>query len=168
MVRSNLTRKFTPKAIHDMQKQYRSDYKKENDKELKGNVMIAVTLGVIQAKGYPELEDEIRLIKAGNGNCTNDDAYQIFSNYMEVEENRKRGLVGVHDALCKDLVIDGWALDETTADLLSDIEGLVKNRLKEQEERRKQLEKIGNMTELFKGIKNNKELGVEADTQETK
>lgn len=158
MVRSNLTLKFTPMAIADLGRQYRSDFKKENEKNFKGNVLMEITLGVIRDKGMPEVSDIIRLIKAGN-NCDDEQAYQILDRYLEVEENKKRGLLGAFGDLCRDLVVDGLVLDEMFADQLNNLEQTVIDR-------RKAMSNISEMLEKLKALKPDKELGVEADTQE--
>ena len=159
MVRSNLTLRFTVRAIAELEKQYRNEYKKENENNFKGNVLVAVTLGVIKEKGMPEVADVISLIKAGNNGCDEDQAYQILDRYLEVEENKKRGLLGAFSDLCKDLVIDGLVLDEIFADQLTNLEQTVLDR-------KKAMSNISELLEKFKTLQPNKELGVEADTQD--
>ena len=159
MVRSNLSLSFRPKAIADLERQYRKDYKKENEQNFKGNVLMTITLGVIRDKGYPEISDCVRLIKAGN-NCADEQAYQILDRYLEIEDNKKRGLLGAFSDLCRDLVIDGLVLDEMFADQLKNLEQTVIDR-------RKAMSNISEMLEKLKALKPDKELGVETDTQET-
>ena len=160
MVRSNLSLRFTVRAIAELEKQYRKDYKNETDNNFKGNVLVAVTLGVIKEKGLPEIADCIRLIKAGNNNCDGEQAELILERYLEIEENKKRGLLGAFGDLCRDMVIDGLVLDEVFAEQLTNLEQTVIDR-------KKAMSNISELLEKFKSLQPNKELGVEADTQET-
>ena len=84
----------------------------------------------------------------------------ILERYLEIEENKKRGLLGAFSDLCRDMVIDGLVLDEVFAEQLKNLEQTVIDR-------KKAMSNISELLEKFKSLQPNKELGVEADTQET-
>lgn len=105
MARSTLSTKFFITNVSKFERTFRENYKKENNKPFKGNVIYEITIGVIKQKGLPEINDVITLIKLGN-DIDNKNAEVKLDTWLANEENKVRGLVGAFCDLCKDICID--------------------------------------------------------------
>jgi hypothetical protein len=147
MKRSNCSIKFKAGIIAKFSKKYKEQYKKENGTKYEGNVLYDITVGVIEKKKMPEVEDVLTLIKLGQMDCTDEVAEAVLEKALESEEYKDRGLLGIHCDLCKDVCIDipvhskftevVMNLEETTVGMLearnkikeltSQLSGLIKN-----------------------------------------
>lgn len=164
MSRSILTTKYHLGVIGKFEKSFKENYKKENNEPFKGNVLVTITLGAIQKKRLPDVNDCITLIKLGNNNCDDTQAEDILNRWLDIEENKQRGLTGAFCELCKDLCLDVPLNIEFTKQL---------NGLEEQINNMQTA--MNQMTELLSKFKDmvantsekKEELGVEEkDTQE--
>lgn len=106
MARSRFTTKFTIHNIGEFEKKFKKQYKEEHGEEFKGNVLYAITLGVIQKKRLPEINDVITITKLGNFKVTDEQVEMSIQNGLEDEAYQERGLTGIFCDVCKDLVID--------------------------------------------------------------
>lgn len=106
MKRSNLTIKFKPSIVGAFMKSFRANYKRDNEKQFNGNVMLYCTLGVIQRKRVPDIDDCITLIKLGNENCSDEQANDILDRWLSDDENKQRGIAGAFADLCNDFCLD--------------------------------------------------------------
>lgn len=106
MTRSNLTTKFTLRNIGEFTKAFKIKYKNETGEAFKGNVLIYSTIGVIQRKRVPDVEDVVILTKLGNIGCQDEQAEAIIERALQSEEYAERGLVGIFCDECKDLCMD--------------------------------------------------------------
>lgn len=176
MKRSGLTQKFMLHEWQLFEKRFREQYKKEEGSAFKGNVTQYVTIGVVQRKKMPDLEDLITLIKLGNINCTDELAEQILDGWLNDEENKNRGIAGAFCDVCKDL-----CNDIPVHPLIKEQVDSLENTITQMQEAMNQFNKIFEQLSSLKykleetkekaeeTLENNKEeLGVEADTQENK
>lgn len=106
MTRSSLTTKYTLHTVSEFENKFKEQYKRENDEKFKGNVIDAITLGVIRKKRLPEVSDVLTLIKLGNIQINEEQAEALLTRWLDDENNRKRGLTGAFCDCCKDLTID--------------------------------------------------------------
>lgn len=106
MARSRFTTKFTIHNIGEFEKSFKRQYKEEHGKEFIGNPLYAITLGVIQKKRLPEINDVITITKLGNFKVTDEQVEMSIQNGLEDEAYQERGLTGIFCDVCKDLVID--------------------------------------------------------------
>lgn len=106
MVRSKLSTKFSLHQWQLYEKAFKEKYKAEEGQPFKGNVAQYVTLGVIQRKKLPDVEDVINLIKLGNVSCGDDGAEAILDGWLNDDNNRDRGLAGAFCDICKDFCFD--------------------------------------------------------------
>ena len=60
----------------------------------KVNIARYITLGVIDRKVVPDIDDVLLLIKLGNNNCEDTQAEAILERWLEDENNKKRGIAG--------------------------------------------------------------------------
>lgn len=150
MSRSNLTTKYHLGVIDRFEKEFKSNYKKDNDEKFKGNVLMYTTLGVIQRKEIPDISDCITLIKLGNNNCDDQQAYDLLERWLDIDENKDRGIVGAFCELCKDLCLD-INVNKTFKEQINKLEETVTNR---QDSKKKLLESLTNMTEMLNKLKN--------------
>lgn len=102
MTRSNMTTKFLLHTFTEYEKKFRDDYKRENDKQFAGNVIQYITVGVVQRKKLPDIDDCLLLIKLGNMKCSDEQAEAI----LERELGNDRTVSEIFCDLCTDLVID--------------------------------------------------------------
>ena len=102
---SALSTVMTIKDWVEFERKFKAKYKEETGETFKGNVAYAITIGVIQKKKLPDVEDEITLIKLLNNKATDEQAYAILSKWLEVEENKKRGIAGAFSDSSKDLAV---------------------------------------------------------------
>ena len=126
MSRSTLSTKFFITNISKFEKSFREKYKTENGKPFKGNVINEITLGVIQQKGLPEVNDVITLIKLGN-DIDDKNAEVKLDTWLANEDNKKRGLAGAFCDLCKDICID-LPLNNVFVDAVNKLEDTIAER----------------------------------------
>lgn len=151
-MRSNLTVKFNLGVVNKFQKSLR-----ENDKELKKkNLSRYMTLDVINRKGIPDIDDCIQLIKLGNNNCEEEQAYDILNRWLEDENNRKRGLAGAFAELCKDYSLD-IPVDSLFKEQCDEIESSIQGRLNLQTQLNGLFDKITNLKNTLENNKNNED-----------
>lgn len=106
MKRSNLTTKFMQGTVAKFEKSFKEAYKKENEKALSSSVIYHITIGVIQRKKMPDIEDVLVLIKLGNSGINDEQAAGILERYFTDEANLERGLLGAFCDACNDLCLD--------------------------------------------------------------
>jgi hypothetical protein len=136
MKRSNCSIKFKAGIVAKFSKKYKEQYRKENGTKYEGNVLYDISIGVIEKKKIPEVEDVLTLIKLGQMDCTDEAAEAVLDKALESEEYKERGLLGIHCDLCKDICLDipvhvqftnmVMNLEQTTLDMLE-----AKNKIKE-------------------------------------
>jgi hypothetical protein len=162
MGRSNLTTRFHAGVIGKFEKQFIKNYKEENGESFKGNVLSYITLGVIQRKRIPDINDCLLLIKLGNGkDCTDEYAEEKLSAWLENEDNRDRGLTGAFCDLCKDMCLD-LPINKPFRDQVNGLEELINGT-------QETMSKLSDMIMNLKNIvdKNKENLAVDnKDTQE--
>lgn len=103
MARSSLDTKFTIHTVSEFEKRFKEQYKNNNGEKFKGNVLVEITLGVINKKKLPEVSDVITLIKLGNIKITDEQAESILERYLEIDGNN---ITTAFCDLCNDLTID--------------------------------------------------------------
>lgn len=90
MNRFGLIQRFKLFDWNKYSKEYKKKYKDENGETLKTNTAIAVTFNKIQRTfggiKEPEIEDVVRLVKLGNGNCSDEDAVKNIEAALEDTE----------------------------------------------------------------------------------
>lgn len=106
MSRSNFTEKFTIHNISEFEKQFKKQYKEEHNEDFKGNVLDAITIGVIREKGLPDVSDTVRIVKLGCFKATDESIETRIQNGLETDEYKERGITGIFCDACKDLTID--------------------------------------------------------------
>ena len=108
MNKSNLDVVFTDYALAKFGSVFRKKYKEDRGKDFKGNLLLGITLDVLNEKGFPDVEDIIRLIILGKG--YEDDAekraYAFLEQVKQREEYKERGELGIFCDLCRDAHID--------------------------------------------------------------
>ena len=170
MSRSNMTTKFHLNTVNKFQKQFRLD----NEDAKKKNIARYITVDVINRKGVPDIEDCILLIKLGNLNCTDDQAYDILQRWLDNEENKTRGIAGAFCELCKDYCLD-IPVDSLHKEQCNKLEDIINKRLEAQDRINNLLTQLTKLKEnIDKAVVENKEpdvgkeeLGVgDVDTQE--
>lgn len=102
MVRSNLSTKFNIGIVNKFQKKFRQDNEDCKNK----NVARYITVDIIARKGIPDIEDVVLLIKLGNNDCDEQQAYDILQRWLDDENNKERGILGAFCDLCKDYAMD--------------------------------------------------------------
>jgi hypothetical protein len=147
MKRSNCSIKFKAGIVAKFSKRYKEQYKKDNGTKYEGNVLYDISVGVIEKKKIPEIEDVLTLIKLGQMDCTDEAAEAVLDKALESDEYKDRGLLGIHCDLCKDICLDipvhakftevVMNLEDTTVEMLearnkikeltSQLSGLLKN-----------------------------------------
>lgn len=162
MTRSNLTTKFTLRNIGEFTKAFKIKYKNETGETFKGNVLIYSTIGVIQRKRVPDVEDVIILTKLGNIGCQDEQAEAIIERALQSEEYAERGLVGIFCDECKDLCLD-VPINKNFKDIVLNME---ENINKKSEARDKLKDIINKIKEASDNI--DKEAVVETDEQVNK
>jgi hypothetical protein len=162
MTRSSLTTKFTLKNIGDFTKAFRIKYKNETGETFKGNALIYNTIGVIQRKRVPDVEDVLVLTSLGNMGCAEDQALAIIERALNSEEYAERGLTGIFCDECIDLCID-VPINKNFKDIVLNME---ENINKKSEARDKLKDIINKIKEASDNI--DKEAVVEDDEQVNK
>lgn len=90
---------FTPHNFNEIAKDFKARYKEENGEQFKGNVYLAMTIGVIQDKKIPDIDDCLLLIRGGNNLCdinTAEDRYTAF-----IKAYPERGTIGCFCDMCR-------------------------------------------------------------------
>lgn len=157
MSRSNLTVKFKLDNLDKFSKSFRKRYKEENSDVFKGSVIEYITLGVINRKEVPDVDDAIILIKLGNMDCSDDQAFGILERALENDEYKERGLIGIFCDLCNDLYID-VPIGGSMKDAFKEIEEAINKKI----DGKKQLKNmINNLSGLLNNINDNKVVSIE-------
>lgn len=175
--RSKLTDKFKRKNWEDSEREFKKKYKEEEGKAFKGSVVQYVTIGVIQRKGLPDVEDVTYLMKRALLKNTDEEIDDRLSAYFEDENNKARGYAGAFCEVCKDLTLD-IPIHPQITEAIMNMEDLINKRLDAMNQLSEMLEKLGNLTNTLKSNddkkeettdKKEEELGVDnKDTQEDK
>lgn len=157
MSRSNLTTKFIIGTVNKFMKSYR-----ENNEDCKKvNIARYITLGVIDRKVVPDIDDVLLLIKLGNNNCEDTQAEAILERWLEDENNKKRGIAGAFCECCKDYCLD-IPVDSLHKEQCEQLEDIINKRLEMQKQLANISEKLSEMLGKLKGIE--KDTETEADT----
>ena len=118
MGRSRLSTRFTLYDWNKFSKEFKKNYKKENEKPLEMNTAVYLTFEKIRSKklfeggtsriGFkdPEIDDVITLIKLGNNNADEEQAVQILENYLAEDTTGKYGVTGAFLDICCDFFSD--------------------------------------------------------------
>lgn len=118
MGRSRLSTRFTLYDWNKFSKEFKKNYKKENEKPLEINTAVYLTFEKIRSKklfdggtsriGFkdPEIDDVITLIKLGNNNADEEQAVQILENYLADDTTGKYGVTGAFLDICCDFFSD--------------------------------------------------------------
>ena len=164
MVRSHLTTKFMMGVVNKEAKAFIKSYNSENEDKFKSNYTLYITLGVIDRKGLPDVDDVLTLIKLGNSGIDDTQAELKLQNALESEEYKERGLVGIFCDLCKDLLcIDLVLCDEVAQTVV----GLEDSILDKQRARQKMRDELNNFNKQIKDALNSiKSLGQKEQTEE--
>jgi hypothetical protein len=146
MESETLVTKFLTNRVAKLQKEYRIKNKDLNIR----NIDEYVTLGVIDRKGYPEIDDCVLLIMWGNVDCTEEQALLIVQRELDAGSS----ITDIFCRLCKAYVRDIY-VSKAHRDKCNDLENLIENRYKLRNEA------ILNL--IKQGLNKNKEdgLGVE-------
>ena len=153
------------------ERRFKTKYKEDTGEAFKGNVAQAITIGVIQKKKLPDVEDEITLIKLLNNNATDEQAYAILSKWLEDEENNKRGIAGAFCDSCKDLAVF-VPMHSIVVGQINDLENTINSIQDAMNQFNKIIEQLGAIKDRLSDNKNEisdneEELGVEKEnTQE--
>lgn len=109
MKRSILTDKFSRKRWEDYERKIKRQYKEENKKPLNCSVIEYVTIGVINRKGAPDVEDLTELMKISickDGQSLDEEIDDRLKTWLEIDENREKGYMGAFYEVCNDLLFD--------------------------------------------------------------
>lgn len=151
MKRSNCSIKFKTGIIAKFSKKYKEQYKRENDTKYEGNVLYDISVGVIEKKKLPEVEDVLTLIKLGQMDCTDEVAEAVLEKALESEEYKDRGLLGIHCDLCKDICLDIPVHAKFTEVVMN-----LENTTVEMLEARNKIKELTNqLSGLLKNVENN-------------
>lgn len=157
MSRSNLTTKFIIGTVNKFMKSYR-----ENNEDCKKvNIARYITLGVIDRKVVPDIDDVLLLIKLGNNNCEDTQAEAILERWLEDENNKKRGIAGAFCECCKDYCLD-IPVDSLHKEQCEQLEDIINKRLEMQKQLANISEKLSEMLGKLKNIE--EDTKTEADT----
>lgn len=124
MKRSSLILKATPGIIASFERDYKKKYKEENGKQLEGNVIKSIIKDIVTSGGTPNLCDIIPLIKVFNNDCTDEQAYDIYSRWLDTEGNTDKGIRGAFCELCGGIALD-WPLDPDFTNMLKNMESIL-------------------------------------------
>ena len=159
MSRSNLTTKFIIGTVNKFMKSYRES----NEECKKVNIARYITLGVIDRKVVPDIDDVLLLIKLGNNNCEDTQAEAILERWLEDENNKKRGIAGAFCECCKDYCLD-IPVDSLHKEQCEQLEDIINKRLEMQKQLANISEKLSEMLGKLKNIEEDTETKAEADT----
>lgn len=159
MSRSNLTTKFIIGTVNKFMKSYRES----NEECKKVNIARYITLGVIDRKVVPDIDDVLLLIKLGNNNCEDTQAEAILERWLEDENNKKRGIAGAFCECCKDYCLD-IPVDSLHKEQCEQLEDIINKRLEMQKQLANISEKLSEMLGKLKNIEEDTKTETEADT----
>lgn len=159
MSRSNLTTKFIIGTVNKFMKSYRES----NEECKKVNIARYITLGVIDRKVVPDIDDVLLLIKLGNNNCADTQAEAILERWLEDENNKKRGIAGAFCECCKDYCLD-IPVDSLHKEQCEQLEDIINKRLEMQKQLANISEKLSKMLGKLKNIEEDTKAETEADT----
>ena len=159
MSRSNLTTKFIIGTVNKFMKSYRESH--EECKKV--NIARYITLGVIDRKVVPDIDDVLLLIKLGNNNCEDTQAEAILERWLEDENNKKRGIAGAFCECCKDYCLD-IPVDSLHKEQCEQLEDIINKRLEMQKQLANISEKLSEMLGKLKNIEEDTKTETEADT----
>ena len=159
MSRSNLTTKFIIGTVNKFMKSYRDS----NEECKKVNIARYITLGVIDRKVVPDIDDVLLLIKLGNNNCEDTQAEAILERWLEDENNKKRGIAGAFCECCKDYCLD-IPVDSLHKEQCEQLEDIINKRLEMQKQLANISEKLSEMLGKLKNIEEDTETETDADT----
>lgn len=159
MSRSNLTTKFIIGTVNKFMKSYRES----NEECKKVNIARYITLGVIDRKVVPDIDDVLLLIKLGNNNCEDTQAEAILERWLEDENNKKRGIAGAFCECCKDYCLD-IPVDSLHKEQCEQLEDIINKRLEMQKQLANISEKLSEMLGKLKNIEEDTETETDADT----
>lgn len=159
MSRSNLTTKFIIGTVNKFMKSYRES----NEECKKVNIARYITLGVIDRKVVPDIDDVLLLIKLGNNNCEDTQAEAILERWLEDEDNKKRGIAGAFCECCKDYCLD-IPVDSLHKEQCEQLEDIINKRLEMQKQLANISEKLSEMLGKLKNIEEDTKAETEADT----
>ena len=159
MSRSNLTTKFIIGTVNKFMKSYRES----NEECKKVNIARYITLGVIDRKVVPDIDDVLLLIKLGNNNCEDTQAEAILERWLEDENNKKRGIAGAFCECCKDYCLD-IPVDSLHKEQCEQLEDIINKRLEMQKQLANISERLSEMLGKLKNIEEDTETEAEADT----
>ena len=129
---------FTPHNFNEIAKEFKAKYKEENGETFKGNVYFAMTIGVINTKKIPDIEDCLLLIRGGNNLCdikTAEDKYTSF-----VKAYPERGTIGCFCDMCR-LLNQDLPFANQFGDMLEGLEVSIKEYI-DSIKKRKEIQKI--------------------------
>lgn len=158
MARSNLTTRFFTSIVNKFQKKYREEHEDCKNK----NIARYITTDVINRKGIPDIDDVILLIKLGNNNCDDEQAYAILDRWLDNEDNKKRGIAGAFCECCKDYCLD-IPVDSLHKEQCDQLEEIIGSRLEMQ---KKINELMKNVNELIENNKTQKTIEADKGTEE--
>lgn len=144
MKRSILTSKYFPRDLANYTKNFKAEYKVENDEVFKGDVISYITVGIINSKGLPDIDDIYTLLKLGNKGLEDSELDIKLSDALSNEEYKERGLLGIFCDLCKDLCIDIPVNKEFT-DTVNRLEDIALSRAELQKQITSLSDKIGQL-----------------------
>ena len=114
MANSRLSKRFKLYDWQKFSKEFKKQYKDENEKPLYANTAIFITFSKITRPllldkdkstfKEPEIEDVLRLIKLGNNNCSDEEACEILENYLD-DATVTGGITGA----MLDLIVDFYS-----------------------------------------------------------
>lgn len=117
---------FTPHNFDEIAKEFKARYKEENGAQFKGNIYFAMTIGIINAKKIPDIEDCLLLIRGGNNLCDISTAEKIYLGFIKAYP--KRGTIGCFCDMCRILNQD-LPFAEQVGDMLEDLENSINEYL---------------------------------------
>lgn len=169
MERCPLDYKFKADRIYKFSKTYREKYKRENEKEFKGNVIYDITLGVIEKKKLPDIEDVVTLVTLGGITEDTEVALNKIQDFIDKEENKEAGLKGLFCWLSRDLAYD-FPLHPKTTEEINNMEERInqiidsRNKFNELSTQLNGL--LKNMEDSIKSVKQNTEVVKDAEVVE--
>lgn len=176
MTRSKLSDKFLRKTWEDFERSFKKKYKEEEGKPFKGSVIQYVTVGVIQRKGLPDVEDVTLLMRQGLFNKDDETIDNRLTAYFEDEENKAKGYAGAFCDLCKDLTLDIPVHPQVT-DQIMNLDDFINKRLEATKHFNELLGQLSSLKDKLNEavdknettLENKEDLGVDdKDTQENK
>lgn len=169
---------FTPHNLVQMFNDYKNKYKADNNETFKGNCYLAITVGVIEDKQLPDIDDCLLLIRGGNNWCSLENAELIYNSFIKAYPDR--GTLGCFCDMCRILCQDQPFAKQVT-DMIETLEEKVvqyfKSRQKIEELKNKlmnhlnKIENVGDIGKTAEKVENivkevGNELGVTSESTE--